>query len=177
MTVGCSELDLMEKWVPGITTAARLLPRVRSWRNSISATICLAVAHARKDHLLQQQCMMVRLTITAAILRALEELQDRGQVPEALSEASEPSLDQPATGNPITHGQIIAISKALKEINIHASNGKFDTHVSYHLDDLLRGSKVYVEPPKPKLEPVGSMYILLHYAVSLISSRLRSTRP
>lgn len=27
---------------------------------------------------------------------------------------------------------------------------------SYHLDDLLRGSKVYIEPSKPKAEPVRS---------------------
>ena len=109
--------------------------------------------------------MMVRLTITPAILRALEELKDRGQVPEALNKASEPSLDHPATGNPVTHGQIIAISKALKETHMHASNREIVTQVSYHLDDLLRGSKVYVEPPKPKAEPVRSTYLLLHYAV------------
>lgn len=119
---------------------------------------------------------MVRLTITPAILRALGELQNRGQVSEALSEASEPSLDQPATGNPITHGQIIAISKNLKDTIKHESNEKFDTQISYHLDDLLRGSKVYVEPPKPKAEPVGSFCLLLSYAVSLIRSRLRNTK-
>lgn len=104
---------------------------------------------------------MVRLTITPAILRALEELQGRGQIPEALGGASEPSLDQPATGNPITHGQIIAISKTLKEIKTDATNGKFDTQVSYHLDDLLRGSKVYVERPKPKAEPSSEYKALM----------------
>ena len=106
---------------------------------------------------------MVCLTITPAILRALEELQNREQVPETLSEPSEPSLDQPATGKPITHGQIIALSKTLRGIKTDATNGKLDTIISYHLDDLLRGSKVYVEPPKPKAEPVGSTYLLLHW--------------
>lgn len=106
---------------------------------------------------------MVCLTITPAILRALKELQNREQVPETLSELSEPSLDQPAIGKPITHGQIIAISKTLREIKTDVTNGKLDTIVSCHLDDLLRGSKVYVEPPKPKAEPVGSTYLLLHY--------------
>lgn len=119
---------------------------------------------------------MVRLTITPAILRALEELQDRGQVPESLGEASEPSLDQPAAGNPITHGQIIAISKTLRETERNATNFKLKTQVSYHLDDLLRGSKVYVEPPKPKAEPVGSTYLLSHYAVSLTRYRPQSTK-
>ena len=95
---------------------------------------------------------MVRLTITPAILRALQELQDRGQVPQAEEEAS---LDQPAIGNPITHGQILAISKILKEIRNDATNDNLHDLASYHLDDLLRGSRVYIEPPKPKAEPVG----------------------
>ena len=118
---------------------------------------------------------MVRLTITPAILQVLQELQDRNQLPEALAGASEPSLDQPATG---THGQIIAISKALKKgIRVGATNGNFDTQVSYHLDDLLRGCRVYVEPPKPKAEPVGSTYLQFHYTGSLIHNRPRSTKP
>lgn len=120
---------------------------------------------------------MVCLTTTPAILRALEELQDRGQVVETLDGASEPSLDKPAQGKPITHGQIIAISKTLNETKIDATNGKLHNQVSYHLDDLLRGSKVYVEPPKPKAEPVGSTYLLLHNAVPLIPDRPRSTKP
>lgn len=120
---------------------------------------------------------MVRLTMTPAILRALEQLQEREQVPSVCGEASEPPLDQPALGNPITHGQIIAISKTLREIKTDASDEKSETVVSYHLDDLLRGSKVYIEPPKPKAEPVGFTYLVLHYAVSLIRNRLRSTKP
>lgn len=120
---------------------------------------------------------MVRLTMTPAILRALKRLHERGQVPAFRGEASEPSLDQPAVGNPITHGQIIAISKTLKDINTDATNGEFESIVSYHLDDLLRGSKVYVESPKPKAEPVGPTYLEFHYAVPLMHSRLRSTKP
>ena len=120
---------------------------------------------------------MVRLTITPAILRALKHLQERGQVLRVRGELSEPSLDQPAVGNPITHGQIIAISRTLREIKTDTSNGKLEAMVSYHLDDLLRGSKVYIDPPKPKAEPVGSTYLLLHHAVSLIRNRLRSTKP
>lgn len=120
---------------------------------------------------------MVRLSTTPAIVRALEELQAKGQVPEALGETSEPSLDQPAIGKPITHGQIIAISKTLKEIQTGTTNDKSDIQVSYYLEDLLRGSKVYVEPPKPRDEPVGSTHPLNHSAVSLIRNRLLSTKP
>lgn len=114
---------------------------------------------------------MVRLTMTPAILRALAVLQDRGQVPEALDDASEPSLDQPATGNPISHGQIIAISKSLKKIKTDVFNGELDATASYNLDDLLRGSKVYVELPKPKAEPVGSTWLVLHYTYRLTDWR------
>ena len=120
---------------------------------------------------------MVRLTITPAILRAIEELQDRKQFPEDLSEASEPSLNKPTLGKPITHGQIISISHTLRKIRFQSTNGVVHTDVSYHLDDLLRGSRVYVDPPKPKAEPVGSTSFEFPYAVSLICSRLQSIKP
>ena len=126
---------------------------------------------------LPQQCTMVHLTITTAILRAIEELQDRKQFPEELSEASEPSLDKPILGNPITHGQIISISHTLRKIRSQSTNGVVNTDVSYHLDDLLRGSKVYVDPPKPKAEPVGTTDFASQDAVSLICGRLQSTKP
>lgn len=106
---------------------------------------------------------MVRLTMTPAILRALEYLEESGQVSRVRGAASEPSLDQPAVGNPITHGQIIAISKTLRENKTDANDEKPETMSSYHLDDLLRGSKVYIDPPKPKAEPVGSTYLQLHH--------------
>ena len=120
---------------------------------------------------------MVRLTITPAILRAIAELQDGKHFPEDLSEASETSLNKPTLGNPITHGQIISISQALRKIRSQPTHGVVNTDVSYHLDDLLRGSKVYVDPPKPKAEPVGSTDLEFPYAVSLICSRLRSIKP
>ena len=132
--------------------------------------------YLHQENLLQQQCIMVRLTITPNILRTLEELQDKGQVPQAQNDASEPSLDQPAIGNPITHGQIIAISKTLRKIRKDVTNGNADNMVSYHLDDLLRGSKVYVEPPKPKAEPVCFTYLPLHHTVLLTWPRLLNIR-
>jgi hypothetical protein len=39
----------------------------------------------------------------------------------------------------------------VKEVEQH---DLIDNVVSHHLDDLLRGTRVYVEPPKPKVEPV-----------------------
>ena len=103
---------------------------------------------------------MVYLTMTPAILQALDLLSAHSQTQIAAGNATEPSLDQPVEGNPISHGQIIEISRKLKHIREEAEGReahKYD--VICHLDDLLRGSRVYVEPPKPKVEPVS---MLLH---------------
>ena len=95
---------------------------------------------------------MVHLTITPTILRALGELQKCGQFLEAISD--EPLLENPDEGKPISHGQIIEISKKLKQVKEEEQYGLIDDVVSYHLDDLLRGTRVYRDPPKPKVEPV-----------------------
>jgi hypothetical protein len=58
---------------------------------------------------------------------------------------SEPSLVNPCLGNPISHGQVIDLSMQLRE-------GGFEP---YRLEDLLRGSNVYIAPPPPKSEPVS----------------------
>ncbi|ELR05864.1 hypothetical protein VC83_09232 [Pseudogymnoascus destructans] len=54
--------------------------------------------------------------------------------------SSEPSLQDPKPGNPISHLQIVALSRQLKSINA----------IPCHLDALLRGSHVYIPPPPPK---------------------------
>ncbi|OBT52910.1 hypothetical protein VE04_06382 [Pseudogymnoascus sp. 24MN13] len=54
--------------------------------------------------------------------------------------SSEPSLQDPKPGNPISHLQIVALSRQLKSINA----------IPCHLDALLRGSHVYIPPPSPK---------------------------
>ena len=101
---------------------------------------------------------MVYLTMTPAILQALDILSAHGQAQIATGNAVEPSLDQPVEGDPISHGQLIEISRRLKQIRDEAEH--CETHnddAIYHLDDLLRGSRVYVEPPKPKVEPVSML--------------------
>jgi hypothetical protein len=60
------------------------------------------------------------------------------------SNSTEPSLENPKVGNPISHGQAIDLSKQLKALGMQPCN----------LDILLRGSWIYVPPPPPKLEPV-----------------------
>lgn len=94
---------------------------------------------------------MVHLTTTIEIVRALERLHNCGQLPEPCDDSD---LDQPVVGKPISHGHIIEVSKRLKDVNEDLRAAKGDDFVSHHLDSLLRGSQVYVEPPKPRKEPV-----------------------
>lgn len=58
---------------------------------------------------------------------------------------AEPSLAEPSVGKPISHGQIVDIWKKLRA----------SKETSYTLEELLRGSQVYIPPPPPKPEPVG----------------------
>ncbi len=60
---------------------------------------------------------------------------------------AEPSLSSPKVGNPISHGQVIDISRQL-----NAHRGKLG-----NLEALLRGSNIYVPPPPPKAEPVSDI--------------------
>jgi hypothetical protein len=61
------------------------------------------------------------------------------------TDATEPSLERPCLGNPISHGQVIDLSTQLRAAGLEP----------HRLEDLLRGSRVYVAPPPPKLEPVS----------------------
>ncbi|MCJ1402203.1 hypothetical protein MMC11_005423 [Xylographa trunciseda] len=70
----------------------------------------------------------------------------------------------PAVDNPISHDQVLAISKCLKSIEATKRNeGKVpgSNSTGYHLDQLLRGSKVYIKPPKPKAEPSSEYKVLM----------------
>lgn len=91
---------------------------------------------------------MVYLTITPAILNALDVARGLHLNPGDANNDELLSSSHQAIGNPINHSQIIALSKLLANHNTsHAS-------ASYHLDQLLKGSKVYNEPRKQKPEPV-----------------------
>ena len=96
---------------------------------------------------------MVLLTITSPILEALKFLQD-GKTPLDLQPfATDPSLDNPALYDPISHGQVIALSQKLEDAKSTSSG---TVQIPPHsLQLLLYGSRVYAEPPKAKLEPVS----------------------
>ena len=110
-------------------------------------------------HTLKQWDRMVQLTMTPAIVAAIEAFHKISPILLSLeAHATDPSLEDPRVGNPISHGQIIAISRCLRKHR----NSPGEPHMtaaepaSYRLDDLLRGSKVYIVPSKPKAEPVRS---------------------
>ena len=106
---------------------------------------------------------MVRLTMTPAIVAAAETYNDL-HVKSRLSDIdAEPSLAKPAVGNPIAHGQIITISKHLGTLNEHLRDEEpLSSTIAepYHLDNLLRGSRIYYDPPKPKPEPVKPFVLM-----------------
>lgn len=70
--------------------------------------------------------------------------------------SSEPSFENAVVGNPISHGQVIKLSTHLREQGAPEERHErcSEKLSSYHLDDLLRGSRVYVQPAKPRAEPV-----------------------
>jgi len=110
---------------------------------------------------------MVLLTMTAAIVEAIElctMVDDKDWNSDQHDDC--PSLEAPAVGKPIAHVQVIAISRCLKKHPrnkvTHESEAQRPAS-SWHLDTLLRGSKLYVKPLKPKPEPVScGCRILLH---------------
>ncbi len=100
---------------------------------------------------------MVLLTITPSIVDGLARRKssggntDRPDEPKPADQNDEPTLDNPAVGQPISHGQIIDLWRKLNEAG----------EKEYTLENLLRGAKVYVPPPPPKPEPVSMTLQLL----------------
>ncbi|KAH8752623.1 endoplasmic reticulum-based factor for assembly of V-ATPase-domain-containing protein [Hyaloscypha finlandica] len=130
---------------------------------------------------------MVLLTMTASIVQALEKLErpkrnaegerdareknskvqgidgeaqeknekstDSDQDPSvtAQKQSSEPSLYNPKVGNPISHSQVVDIARDMKARRIQPSG----------LEALLKGSRVYVPAPLPKLEPTSAYKALM----------------
>ena len=105
---------------------------------------------------------MVYLTMTSAMVSALETIKRLELKLENDVIDSDYCLANPAIGNPIGHSQVIAISKLLEA---HESMLSEDSNL-YHLDHLLRGSKTYPSPSKPKTEPVSGNLMLAQAAIS-----------
>lgn len=86
---------------------------------------------------------MVLLTQTPAIVTALQSYADLeiDGVRTLQGTSSEPSLESPTAGSPVSHAQVLQLFHALK---------LKDPHSYPHLADLLRGSNVYLTPRTPK---------------------------
>lgn len=110
---------------------------------------------------------MVNLIITPAIKAALDEVYRLHLEDCSEDQFSGRSLPRNSTvGNPIGHDEVIAISRLLKTQN---KKEGFES-VPFRLEGLLRGSRVFLEPPKPKAEPVS--YSLHHLTNFVFPSSL-----
>lgn len=93
---------------------------------------------------------MVLLCMTPLAVQAIEEARKVAE-----DELLELQLPEPVAGEPISHSQLIDLSKLLRkhadDISVHGVDGD---PPSYTLDSLLKGSRFYVPPPPPKKEPV-----------------------
>jgi hypothetical protein len=113
---------------------------------------------------------MVLLTMTPAVVRALSAAAEAS--PEAfakLQQPSEPTLADAKAGNPVSHSQLIDLSKLLKKNASEGTSKKNTTEATTAeaaqqsaehsepppttLDALLRGSTIYTPPPPPKKAP------------------------
>lgn len=82
----------------------------------------------------------------------------------AQKQSSEPSLYNPKVGNPISHGQVVDIARDMKARRIQPSG----------LEALLKGSRVYVPAPLPKLEPVsGDLHSVFRIGADILSTDFR----
>ncbi|KAI9676849.1 MAG: hypothetical protein M1817_006688 [Caeruleum heppii] len=68
--------------------------------------------------------------------------------------SEEPSLADPVEGRPISHGQLLELSRRLQ---LHSSDHARQTS----LEDLLRGSKVHAAPKQPKKEKTSEYETLM----------------
>lgn len=86
---------------------------------------------------------MVLLTMTPSIVDGLQKIGTLGASDDATDD-KRPALSEPEVGKPISHSQIVDLWQTLKAKSAHC-----------RLEELLRGSAVYVPPPPPKQEPVS----------------------
>lgn len=101
---------------------------------------------------------MVRLTITQKIYEAIEECKNWPGCLDEISLLSEPALGEAAVGGPISHGQVIGISKSLMS---RLGQTQSQDPRKHSLDALLKGSRIYVEPPQQKPEPTSQYKALM----------------
>ncbi|KAF2402435.1 hypothetical protein EJ06DRAFT_473906 [Trichodelitschia bisporula] len=102
---------------------------------------------------------MVLLSMTKVVAAAVEIYLESGQQDE---QPEEPALVEPAPGKPISHSQLVDVSRFLKaHPEKVAAKTEGDQHVPVHLSELLRGCSIYQPPPPPKPEPSSEYKALM----------------
>lgn len=97
---------------------------------------------------------MVLLTMTPAMVRAVEyarQEEGSGGEHDGPTDLS-PSYKQ-SVGAPISHEEVLELAKDVRRLKQDRNEDNLDAP-SQALDQLLRGSRVYIEPSKPKPKPV-----------------------
>jgi hypothetical protein len=115
---------------------------------------------------------MVLLTMTPGIVRALSQVEDA--LPEEYSKLqtpSEPTLADPKPGNPVSHSQLIDLSRLIKQLpeapnhistgDDAADNASEDIATPMTLNAILRNSTLYVPPPPPKKQQTPEYHALM----------------
>ncbi|KAH6643896.1 endoplasmic reticulum-based factor for assembly of V-ATPase-domain-containing protein [Boeremia exigua] len=112
---------------------------------------------------------MVLLTVTPGIARALSRVAEI--LPEEFSKLqkpSEPVLAAPKPGNPISHSQLIDLSKLVKQLppNSHhnddtTNDASVEIETPTTLNALLRNTTIYVPPPPPKKQQTPEYHALM----------------
>lgn len=118
---------------------------------------------------------MVLLTMTAAVVAVVELYLEHHPIE---ANPDEPSLDAPTTGNPISHGQLVDISKYLKSNPEKVEGRETDgRQLPIHLSELLKGCSIYTPPLKPKPEPVSSINLSIKNRANNTTPVLRIQNP
>lgn len=107
---------------------------------------------------------MVLLTMTPGIVRALSQLEET--LPEEyakLQEPSEPALAAPKPGNPVSHSQLIVLSKLVKLLPAKEDNEHNEDEISTPttLNALLSNTTIYIPPPAPKPHQTPEYHALM----------------
>lgn len=98
--------------------------------------------------------VMVYLTVTPAILKAIEYLEGYGESVYWNEGKEHPSQTCPSIGDPISHVKILNVSTGVRELAGRQRSDSSQYVPLHRVDDLLRGSRVYIKPSKPKTKPV-----------------------
>lgn len=107
---------------------------------------------------------MVLLTVTPAAKIAIDLYNDLNQTEEGTAKSqqsaqNDPSLVDVAVGDPVSHGQLIEVATFLRGQRKDVSSHELPS--TFCLDHLLKGSRIYTPPPKPKQEPVRTFNDLI----------------